>query len=405
MLKNKKLIVILIFLSIFLLSISASSENILHVGKNSFKYYSIQKAINEAKTGDTIIVHNGTYNESIELYKKINLVGKQKVILEYTGSDDIIHISADNCIITGFTIQNSSNKSFSGINIESDGNTIKNNVIKNNKGNGLYLYHSKNDVICNNTFINDSICIVGYSSDWKSYTIKNNTVNDRPVLFYKNQKNVNITNMHPGQIILANCSFFNIRNNSFNNGDQGITIGFSDNNFISDNEISNNQVGLRLQYSEDNTIRNNTFQDNFYGLYITHSFNNLVFDNLFLKNNNYGCWICCNSKNNTLYRNKFLSNNKSAYDIFNNIWHKEGIGNHWDDYQGGDENDDGIGESPYHILPEYGSSKDPFPIVNYSKIKTDTDSDSSAESNSIPLVFIILLLITFCLIKKKNKYK
>jgi len=399
MIKNLITITFICFiLSIPIVSIDSSGEAALHVGANDFDYDSIQDAINNATEDDTIIVHQGIYSESIRVYKKLDIIAESDVVLEYNGSNDIIDISADNCRITGFIIQNGDNTSFSAINIESDGNIIENNIIRNNQGNGLFMYYSANNIISNNTFVNDSICIVGDKNDWKSYEIINNTVNDRPLLYYKNQDNITLSSFQTGQIILANCSFFLIHNISLSKGDQAMNIGFSNNNIISDNNLSDNRIGIHLQYSDNNIVEHNSFTGNAYGLYITHSFSNTVHSNLFLRNTIFGCWICCNSKLNILFNNTFMFNDKNAYDLFNNTWHENGIGNFWSDYTGEDTDHDGIGNSPYNnIYPDHASSRDPFPIVDYGKIKKKSVNDTYGFTL---LVIVIALIVVVSRMKK-----
>lgn len=389
-------IMVLIFIFMYPFSSLVGSE-LLHVGKTGYSYSSIQTAVNEADSGDTVFVHRGAYNESLDLYKKINLVGEQGAVLDVNGTDDIISITADNCIVKGLIIRNCCNKSFSGLNIESDGNIIKDNVFENNAGWGLYLYHSKDNIIMNNTMINDSICIVGSRSDWNSYIIQNNTVNGRPVLFYKNRENVNIIDIDAGQIILANCSFCNVENNKIYGGDQGIILGYCRNSYLAGNNVSHARIGIRLQYSENNTVRNNVLEHNGYGLYITHSSYNQIFNNNISKNTLFGCWLCCNSKSNVIFRNNFSFNANSSYDILENSWSKNNAGNYWSDYNGNDINDDGIGDTPYFILPKYGSSKDSYPIIDYKKIKDD-DID---ESNGFTISIMLLSMITIFVIGKK----
>ena len=98
-----------------------------------------------------------------------------------------------------------------------------------------------------------------------------------------------------------------------------------------------------------------------------------------------------------IFRNNFSFNANSSYDIFENSWSKNNVGNYWSDYEGNDINDDGIGDTPYFILPEYGSSKDPYPIIDYKKIKND-DID---ESNGFTISILLLSMVTIFVIGKK----
>jgi len=365
----------------------------IHVSPDESTYSSIQKAITDAVPGDTIVVHNGFYNEAIDLYKQVHVIGKDNPILSFSGSDDIVSITADNCTVNGFIIQNASNASFSGINIESNNNLIQNNVIKNITGKGLSLFYASNNKIYNNSFLFNGISIIGLKSHWTTHSIINNTVNSLPILYYVNNDNLSIINISAGQLILANCSSCTIANNSITKSGEAVTLGYSNQNTVIQNHLSFNRIGLRIQYSSNNTISANTLSENTYGFYITHSFDNEIMKNTLYKNSKYGCWICCNSKRNQLFQNNFSMNANSAYDIFQNTWSKKGVGNYWSDYRGTDTNNDGIGETPYEILPSYGESIDPYPIVSYELLDS-----SSANGNDSSALGIIIILCFYCLL-------
>lgn len=395
---NKRVSICIVFL--FLLSISTGSAAEIHVGSSESEYHLIQQAITNAHPGDTIIVHSGIYHEAIDVFKPVHLIGRNHPILNGNGSDDIVSITADYCVVDGFIIQNGTNASFSGLNIESDHNMIQNNTFRNITGKALFLFYAKNNTISQNIFFSNGISIIGSQSDWTTHRIVNNTVNTLPILFFQNQQNVSIQNTSAGQLILANCSFSIIAHNTIIESGEGITLGYSDFNKILHNQVSNNRIGLRIQYASNNTISTNTLAENEYGLYITHSFDNELMRNIVVNNSKYGCWICCNSKRNLLYRNNFSLNANSAYDIFDNTWFKDKVGNYWSDYRGTDTDQDGIGETAYEILPEYADSIDPYPIVSYDRLLY-----SSSNGNDSPYCTILFLafILGLAVIWKKSK--
>ena len=77
-------------------------------------YSTIQNAIDNANSGDIIQVWSGIYYENLKINKQITLIGNSSIntIVNGSGKDDVIFITANNVKITGFTITNSGNLSF-----------------------------------------------------------------------------------------------------------------------------------------------------------------------------------------------------------------------------------------------------------------------------------------------------
>jgi parallel beta-helix repeat protein len=102
---------------------------ILYVGGNGpNNYSSIQTAIDDANSNDTVYVFNGTYYESILIDKPLRLIGENKTttILEGNGTRDIITIIADYVTVSDFSIQNGHFNVL--INHSSFGTIIDNNI-------------------------------------------------------------------------------------------------------------------------------------------------------------------------------------------------------------------------------------------------------------------------------------
>ena len=87
-----------------------------------------------------------------------------------------------------------------------------------------------------------------------------------------------------------------------------------------------------------------------------------IITNNIISNNNNGIYIPGFS-NNLFYHNNFINNTQNAYDEGNNTWFNVTLnqGNYWDDYNGLDKNNNGIGDTPYGIPG--GNNKDNFPLM------------------------------------------
>jgi parallel beta-helix repeat protein len=103
-----------------------------------------------------------------------------------------------------------------------------------------------------------------------------------------------------------------------------------------------------------------------------HSSHNVITNNDISDNENFGLYAI--GQNNLIYHNNFMRNTYQAFDLIaGNMWddgHPSG-GNYWDDYNGIDEDEDGIGETPY---PIGNSSADHYPLVHPYGSVSNTDT-------------------------------
>jgi len=280
-------------------------------------YSSIQKAVDSASENDKIFVKSGTYLENIEINESIELVGEDKntTIIQGDGSGIVINILSDNVKISGFTIKNggpaSTDSSNAGIVIRSNNNTISDCNISSNENYGLYIFSSPettNNLIKNNTFSYNKYGI--YTSYAKSSNISSNTF------------------------------------------------------------THNSEYGMYLSTrSDDNLISNNiiTFTKDMYGIRIKTSTGNKIINNKIMNNENGGLYLCCGASKNIIYKNDFINNSdwNANHGNLNNTWDNGLVGNYWDDYNGTDENGDGIGDTPYIIYKVVGEDySDKLPLIN-----------------------------------------
>ena len=245
------------------------NSTILYVGgKNTGNFSSIQDAIDNSNTNDTIYIFDGTYNESIVIDKSINLIGFDKNTTIILGNKDLytIYIKSTGVKIEGFTIQNGeigvyvSGSEYSSINITG-------NIISNNQD-GIRLYNSSNNIITDNFVENNSdYGIVLYES--KDNLISENSLfNNREALIIGRWSNNNV-----------------IYNNNITMHDFGIKIDFSFNNKVYKNLITNGMNGIFLNYAKNNNVTNNTimYHDKA-GIFLSYSEDNIISPNIFLDN-------------------------------------------------------------------------------------------------------------------------
>jgi parallel beta-helix repeat protein len=151
------------FLTTILLIICSATVHarVIHVPGDST---TIQRGINGAVNGDTVMVHPGTYNE-----RYINFKGKAitvmstnpldsvivaATIVDGRGSGDLFLFKSgekETSVLTGFTIRNGHNKyeGSGAITCEGSSPTISHNIITDNNGYGIYCENSSPRILEN----------------------------------------------------------------------------------------------------------------------------------------------------------------------------------------------------------------------------------------------------------------
>lgn len=217
---------------------------------------SIQAAINKAKEGGVILVSAGTYYETIKLKKGIVLRSEsgaeQTIINGSQGSGTVVEI-AGKSTLDGFTITGrvdtdkaKTRHAVECINISA---TIKNNIIRDNKGTGLYISGKKATVSASNNRIHvNQGAGIGIEKESKA-------------LIFDNQC---YGNKEAGIGIQLGASPVIERNKCFQNQMAGIGVRHKESApIIKDNECYNNELaGIGLEKAATATITNNYLHGN-----------------------------------------------------------------------------------------------------------------------------------------------
>ncbi len=94
-------------------------------------YTSFKTAINGASDGDTLLVYNGTYEESVWVYKELTIIGNgtDDTILDTQNLGEGIDIEADNVSVSGLYLMNSTTDT--GILVDADNVTVHDCIVSN----------------------------------------------------------------------------------------------------------------------------------------------------------------------------------------------------------------------------------------------------------------------------------
>jgi len=217
-------------------------DAILYVGGGGpGNYTTIQDAIDNASTNDTIYVYPGIYVENIMVDKTLTLIGDEKLttIIDGGGQYDVIHICAmaHRVTITGFTIQNSGSivgAGFDvGLEIHSQNNNITNNIFTHHFNMAIELFSSNTNTITHNLFTTINRTGLDIMSSCDNIVSQNTFIN-----------------------IGEKCILLDWMGNSFNNnisynifsGNFQAIVAFQSENIIQHNDFINNTNHARAHY-------------------------------------------------------------------------------------------------------------------------------------------------------------
>jgi len=294
-------------------------------------FSSIQQGINHAKPGDKILVRTAIYKEHLIINKKdIILQGEDRynTILDgcKTEGDGIV-IEAENVTIKNLTIRNFKNHqkddiySWNQAGIEShlpNSTIINNRFVENGVGIEL-LSRAYNTTIANNEMFNDGFLIGNYFDQNSSpnitpasflHNISNNTVNGKPIYYYKNKKDFTVPT-DAGQITMVNCYNFTIKNMYMSNNDFSIILAYCYNSLIEDITVTDTNGEILLFACENNTIQHNTIKNTFKAICLEYKSKNNVIKYNDLSNNYVGVSLFSDTNNNIVYQNKIYNNSGS----------------------------------------------------------------------------------------------
>jgi len=298
-------------------------------------YQTIQEAINWASAGDTIMVAAGTYHENVVVHETVSIIGQDRntTIIDGSGSEiePVVRIEANNVSLSGFTIQNG----YQGIWVFSSENSIVNNTVKDNRGEGILLFSHGNTLRHNNMegntynfavrglwlfeFLRGPMPLIPWWTPRPNDVDTSNTVDGKPVYYWVNQHNKEIP-VDAGYVAVINSTNITVRDLKLTKNGQGVLFAYTHNSTIKNVEVSSNMIGINLISSFNNIVSNNTITNNVYGIKadtrarggisVVSFVGNKIISNTII-NSSYCGITLWSSGHNVLKRNSMTSNRYS----------------------------------------------------------------------------------------------
>jgi parallel beta-helix repeat protein len=315
--------------------------------RTNMTYDRIQWGIDNATSGDTLVVSYATFNESIVINKALTIRANNsefRPTIDGQGAGRVVDIAADSVVLDGFIIRGSAASGY-GVYGHGSSITVRNCQVTGN-GYGIFFDGASGAVI--------QSCNVGQNA----YGIT-----------FDGTTNSNIV---------------------------GCTVSANTNYGISLRDASNsNRV-------ESNVVTNNGGE----GIEVTESDRNVIIYNDVHDNGGYGVTMHCQF--NQVYLNTFRRNSpgNAFYDPGtepdNNLWNSDGpvkyryngveyigvVGNFWDNFNGPDTNKDGVSETQF----SFGKIVDTNPlVVGGSEITNVQKAGQATESTSPSWTWLLLL--------------
>ncbi|MGE7920105.1 right-handed parallel beta-helix repeat-containing protein [Viridibacillus sp. NPDC093762] len=322
---------------------------------------SLQEQIDGTPAGSVLELEDGVYTGQITITKPITLRGSKHTMLEGSGKEPLLKIeNVQNVTLENIHITDA----HVGIVVKNTSQVNLNNVQLRNVWSGVQIYNSKHVVVNNLKIkgINGHYSKKGNGLDVfnsNDLTISNNKVQDVQDGFY-----------------IEKAQAIKLTDNAIKNSRYGIHFMYTEDAIAEQNDFNQNVTGIMLMMTEDTQLQNNHVTEqnglNGSGMVLFEAKNIDVLSNHFQNNrtalstqklttstveyntfqmNQTAIELLRSNKENTVYANDFVGNivNLRSDGTSSSISH-----NYYDDYDGIDIDDNGIGDSPYVALQSFG---------------------------------------------------
>jgi len=367
----------------------------------------LQQRIDAAAPEDIIVIDGGVFHESVVIDKPISLIGHNWPVIDGGGLGDVVTISADDVVVSGFVIRNSGtdmSREPAAVRIDNANRvtvranrlqdarfgihvtTSKDSILENNlvdtggdrpierRGHGIYLWEVQSSTVHANTIQNAADGIhLEYSDD--------NGIGDNDVhqsryalhLMYAHQNKIIDNNFHDnlaGAVVMLSHDVI-IKGNNLSGNRKGATgtgmlFKDDDNLFVEDNRLLRNKYGMTVDGAPQAIgataiFRHNLFALNDVGVAAMSNAPITFVENAMIDNTVQVKAMSGDLASRTLSGHGETASGADAAPAIEGggalptgaVWSSGGRGNYWSDYRGYDANGDGVGDQPYRPRPTF----------------------------------------------------
>lgn len=332
-------------------------------------YHTIESALADAQTGDTIEVHPGAQAyPALVVEKSVTLVGVDWPVIDGGGDGTVVRLNAPGIVFRGFAVRGSGSepdRDHSGLILTADDITVENNRLSEVLF-GVYISKAHRAIVRGN----DITSKAQYDEGRKGDGIR---------LWYSTDVVVEANHIHAARdVVLWYAERVVVRDNLIEHGRYGVHLMYSNGAQIENNRLYHNSVGIYTMYStdvtltgndvrgqrgpsgyalgfkdaENMTVTGNLLADNRAGIFLDGTpfspQGHAIFQDNILAYNDVGIVLLTATRGNIFERNTFWENVEQMAlqgggSVGQNVWQ----GNYWSDYAGFDANADGVGDTPY----------------------------------------------------------
>jgi len=342
---------------------------LLHFTQPAYSLSPLQILIDVTPPGGTLKPLPGTYAGPLVIKQPITLDGQGQVSIDAQGEGTVLTIEADGSVVRNLHLVNSGHSHDqvnAGILVQADDVLIEDNTIDNSLF-GIHLQQANGNILRRNRI--------------SSIPDRDVTLRGDGIRMWYSQDNLLLENQLVGSrdMVFANSPDNRVIGNSISDGRIGMEFIFSPGNEIRGNEIRENVTGIVAIYSDELRITGNRIsrlrQHTGFGLSIKESSRVVVDGNeivhcaigfvvnapiqpenvTFLRNNLFAyneaaMFFYGDRGGHVIEGNRFNNNHtdvlvSSASSALDNKW----LGNIWDSYEGFDQDQDGIGDTPHNL--------------------------------------------------------